>query len=251
MLVQREKSAHYYLRDGTPFYEVPCKSRPGQMRPVKIGDAIEAGAVPSVTTKLAVLRKFGLEAWKLEQCVMSALTLPKAEGESIDDFAKRIVADMDEEANAAADMGTRLHDACAAYACEGIIPSQELLPMFTPFQQWFDENVIECPMCEHVLVNEEYGYAGRMDMLANVRGHGWSICDIKTQNRKGKKFVHYPEWPLQLAAYAAALKGGYTLMNICLDRSEPGLEIKVWDNGAQYWKAFLAVSEIWNYLKGV
>jgi len=79
MLINREKSSHYYtVNNGQvePFFEVPKKSGEG-MRKVTITDAKLVGALPSVTSKLRVLAKPSLEAWKMEQAILSALTLPR------------------------------------------------------------------------------------------------------------------------------------------------------------------------------
>ena len=71
MLVKVEKPSHWYLQDGTPFYEVEKKA--GGMRKTDIRDARKVNAVPSVTTILSVLAKPQLEAWKINQDEVDAL----------------------------------------------------------------------------------------------------------------------------------------------------------------------------------
>lgn len=58
-----------------------------------MADARKVLALSSVTNVLGVLVKPGLDAWKIEQGIVSALTLPRHPGEELGDFAHRVVAD--------------------------------------------------------------------------------------------------------------------------------------------------------------
>jgi len=249
-LVSREKTSHWYLKSGEPFVEVECKTKPGKMRPVNIRDAKAAGAYPSVTNMLSTIGKPELVAWKLEQAILSSLTLPRQEGEELADYAKRVVVDMDAEAKAAAERGSLLHDSAAAYLTSGAMPAADLLPCFMPFKEWADKEILKVVAVEKVVVSEGMEYAGRMDLLAEVCDHGYSVIDIKTQDRKGKDFTFYAEYPLQLAAYAAAAKGGYTLLTLALDRVTPGMDICVWPNKRDYWNTFCAAIKVWEHMRG-
>ena len=86
-----KESGHWYTRTGAPMYTV--KANNGQQRNTTLRDARKYDLVPSVTTILNVAAKPGLEAWKQQQILLAALTLPKAENESIDAYAERVLED--------------------------------------------------------------------------------------------------------------------------------------------------------------
>ena len=75
---------------------------------------------PSVTTIMSVAAKPALENWKIDQALMAALTLPREENESLDDFMKRAKSDSKEQAIQAAQRGTEIH-AIDLYSSNGIV----------------------------------------------------------------------------------------------------------------------------------
>ena len=97
ILIERQAPSHWYLRDGRPFHEIARKDGCGS-RPVTLADARKVLALPSVTNVLGILAKPALEAWKIEQGILSSLTLPRHPGEDLAAFAKRIVTDMGQQA---------------------------------------------------------------------------------------------------------------------------------------------------------
>src|SRR6478752_3695799 len=111
ILIERQPASHWYLRDGRPYHEIAKKDGSGN-RPVTLADARKVLALPSVTNILNVLAKPGLDAWKIEQGIMAALTLPRRADEPLDTFARRVVVDMGEQVDRAADFGTAIHSAC-------------------------------------------------------------------------------------------------------------------------------------------
>jgi hypothetical protein len=260
------------LRDGRPFHEILKKDGSG-LRPVTLADARKVLALPSVTNVLGIIAKPGLEAWKIEQGILAALTLPRAEGEDLGLFAKRVVADMNQEVEKAADFGTAIHHACELYAREKITPTDpKLIPFFESWQRWFDENVERVECLEKVVVAADYGFAGRVDMIAKLKHIGWAVVDFKTQKvkrgAKGEpKPAFYETWPLQLAAYyyAAMLDAAKpitALVSVVVDSAQPGpVHVRDWGEGGQwydgynvklgeYLRYFLAALELWKYAKG-
>src|SRR5204862_974206 len=184
ILIQRQPASHWYLRDGRPFHEIAKKDRSGN-RPVTLADARKVLAFPSVTNVLNVLAKPGLDAWKIEQGIMAALTLPRLPDESLDTFAHRVVVDMGEQVEKAADFGSAIHAACEAYALNKQLPEDvRLLAFMDDWVRWFDTNVERVAAIEQVFVNHEHGYAGRVDMVALIRDVGWTVVDFKTQKVK-------------------------------------------------------------------
>ena len=259
-LIDRQAPSHWYLRDGRPFHEIAKKDGTGN-RAVTLADARKFMALPSVTNILGVISKPGLDAWKIEQGIMAALTLPQLPGESLDVFAKRVVADMGEQVEKAADFGTAIHAACELYAREKIVPSDaKLLPFFLDWQRWFDENVERVECIEVVFVDLEAGYAGRVDMIAKLKGVGWAVVDFKTQkikrSSKGEaKPAFYETWPLQLAAYQQAAVKALAkpidgLVSVVIDSAQPGaIHTKTWENPEAHFQVFQAAQALWCYMK--
>src|ERR1044072_9422305 len=160
ILIQRQAASHWYLRDGRPFHEIAKRDGSGN-RPVTIADARKVFAFPSVTNVLGVLAKPGLEAWKIEQGIVAALTLPRIADEPLDVFAHRVVQDMGEQVEKAADFGTAIHAACDVYALNKEMPEDPaLVPYLESWRHWFDANVERIDSIETVVVHHEYGYAG-------------------------------------------------------------------------------------------
>ena len=238
-----------------------------------LADARKVLAYPSVTNVLGVLAKPGLDAWKIEQGIMAALTLPRLADEPLDVFARRVVGDMGEQVEKAADLGSAIHNACEVYARNKEAPADaKLLSLFEPWRLWFDENVERIGSIEQTYVHHEHGYAGRVDMVARLRGIGWAVVDFKTQkvkrSAKGEaKPTFYETWPLQLAAYREAVlvsgaKHVVGLVSVVIDSVQPGpVHVRVWDDsegkaesGKQkaenYFGAFLAAAALWKYVKG-
>ena len=268
ILIERQPASHWYLRDGQPFHEIAKKDGSGN-RPVTLGDARKVLALPSVTNVLGVLAKPGLDAWKIEQGIMAALTLPRRTDEALDVFARRVVEDMGEQVVKAADFGSAIHAACEAYALNKQLPEDvRLLAFMDDWVRWFDTNVERVAAIEQVFVNHEHGYAGRVDMVALIRDVGWAVVDFKTQkikrSAKGEaKPTFYETWPLQLAAYRqAALASGAKniagLVSVVIDSAQPGpVHTKVWSKGGSteigeadhYFEAFYSALELWRYVK--
>jgi hypothetical protein len=260
ILIERQAPSHWYLRDGQPYHEVAKKDGSGN-RPATLADARKVLALPSVTNVLGVLAKPGLDAWKIEQGIMAALTLPRAAGEPLDAFAHRVVSDMGEQVEKAADFGSAIHAACEAYALNKQVPEDlKLLTHLESWFKWFDENVERVATIEQVFVHHEHGYAGRVDMVALLRGLGWAVVDFKTQKVKRSpkgdaKPAFYETWPLQLAAYRQAIlasgaKNVTGLVSVVIDSAQPGpVHVKRWD-GVDYFGSFLAALELWKYVKG-
>ena len=263
-LIERNAPSHWYLRDGTPFHEIAKKDGTGN-RPVTLADARKVMALPSVTNVLGVLAKPGLDAWKIEQGIMAALTLPRTQDEPLDAFAHRVVADMGEQVEKAADFGTAIHNACEVYARNKELPTDpKLLQHLRAWCDWFDANVERVGSIETVFVHHEYGYAGRVDMVAMLRGIGWAVVDFKTQkvkrSAKGEpKPAFYETWPLQLAAYQQAIlsnsaKDLSALVSVVIDSAQPGpVHIHKWSPCGRppddYFASFLSAFALWKYVK--
>ena len=277
ILIQRQAASHWYLRDGRAFHEIAKKDGSGN-RPVTLADARKVMALPSVTNVLGVLAKPGLDAWKIEQGIMAALTLPRLPQEELDVFAHRVVGDMGEQVEKAADFGSAIHAACEVYALEKQLPEDpRVREHLRGWVEWFDSNVERVASMEQVFVHHEHGYAGRVDMVALLRSGGatsphWAVVDFKSQKirrsaRGEAKPAFYETWPLQLAAYRQAIlvngaKNVTGLVSVVIDSAQPGpVHVRVWNDAdgksetrnpkaEYYFEAFVAALELWRYVKG-
>ena len=101
------QGGHWYAPDGKPSYTVTGAN--GKERPATLRDARKLGLVPSVTKIIGLLDKPGLNQWREEQVIMSALTLPRHEGEYDAEFIARVKFDSRERTKKAAERGTDLH----------------------------------------------------------------------------------------------------------------------------------------------
>ena len=264
LIVPRESSSHWYFPDGTPLHQVPRADGKGE-RPTSLRDARKLGLFPSVTNVLSILAKPGLEAWKQEQAILAALTLPRNEGEPLDDFARRVVADMSSEVGRAADLGSAVHAAIEGYAQGRWLPEdKDVARLFEPARQWFDADVVAVHTVEIAAAHTEWGYAGRVDLVATLKSTGRpTVIDFKTQKvRRDKngsfKPILHDTWPLQLEAYRQALisrdKGlaGAAIASVVIGSSEPvPVVVKVWDDADKpgFFRAFLAARDLWVWQK--
>ena len=76
---------------------------------------------------------------------------------------------------------------------------EEAVNAIHAFQDWVGENVIEWKSSEEKLYHRKYKYAGTVDARAIINGE-YCVIDWKTSKRV------YPEYHLQVAAYAKAVE---------------------------------------------
>lgn len=114
-LTYASESGHWYAPNGEPAYQV--MGRNGSMRPTTLRDARKLNLVPSVTGIIRYAAAPGLEKWKRDQLLMSALTLPRMEGEDTEAYARRIITDADEQSNRARELGTIIHGCIEIALC--------------------------------------------------------------------------------------------------------------------------------------
>ena len=67
------ESGHWYTQEGEPMYTIVGAN--GKERNTTLRDAKKDNLVPSVTTVLSLVAKPGLENWKINQALNSALTV--------------------------------------------------------------------------------------------------------------------------------------------------------------------------------
>lgn len=256
-----DSRAHYYYRSGLPCHTVIAKGT-GEPRPTNLKDARILDLLPSVTTILKVLRKPELESWIIEQACLAVLTSPQMEGESLDEFVFRVLhtdRHQDQEREAAADLGTRIH-AGLADGLQGRYYDPDLEPYIRPVLVHFATQ--EIVACERVVVGN--GYAGTLDLLTThteycppigttiTLGDHRDLWDFKSCKKLPDK--SWPEHRLQLAAYAEALEQGpdgnmvCDTYNVYISTTEPG-QFRVCKNPpwVKDWLAFEHLLAVWQW----
>jgi hypothetical protein len=237
----KTESSHYYLASG--------ESCHGDLR-----SARKVGAFPSVTTILGAAgpSKQGLMNWKEEQAILSALSLPRNDGEAASDFAKRVVLDSRKEVEAAAVRGTQIHS-----LAEMIINRQEpgelvkgYEPHFASLKEWH-KDVTKVHASESVMVNEAEGYAGRVDLICDINGE-IEVVDFKTRKFKNGKGAGYETDLLQLSAYSYAFaEDALPSRNILIDPVTGQLdEVRYTaEQVSKAYEAFKSICNVWRWLK--
>jgi len=235
-----KESTHWYDKDGKPAYTVMGLN--GKQRNTTLRDARKLNLVPSVTTILNVAAKPALENWKINQALLAVLTLPKNEGESLDDFMARAKQDSKEHSLKTAERGTQIHadiergyigvsDSTAYNAVQGA------LELLLPHKKW----IAEGSFCS------TEGYGGKIDLYSPG-----IVVDFKSKDElKGKdasKLV-YDEHGQQLSAYAAGL--GFKdpeRISVFVDREDPSIVlVHKWDKEShnRHLGMFLALLRYW------
>lgn len=259
-LVTTERASHWYKLNGQGWeacYEVPKADGSG-MRNATLADARKLGLVPSVTKILGVLHKPQLEAWKIEQGILAALTLPRLEGETDDAFARRVVEDAEAQSAKAREFGSKIHDACEQYALYRRYPADpEFKEFMLGYANWDLANVKEVYAVEKIVGNVALGYAGKLDLHVRLVDGRNAIIDIKTQgvkkDAKGKRrSAVYNDWGRQLAAYQHCgimpASADDVLLNLVIDSNEPGpVHVHQWtpEETLTLWEGFQLCHRLW------
>jgi hypothetical protein len=243
------ETGHWYDREGRPCYQQTTGK--GGVRATDLRDGRKLGLVPSVTTVLSVLAKPALETWKVNQGIMAALTLPRVEGEREADFLARVMTDSREQAKAAAEEGTRIHDACECAMKGGWFPPtyqphvdavrEELDRLFHGVDDWVAEASFA----------HESGFGGKVDLHSPSTG---IVVDYKGKDgdfTDGKKLAYDQHY--QLAAYNRGLiLPPSVCANIFVSRTHPGrVASHVWKQSDidEGWAVFDATLALWKALK--
>lgn len=202
LIKEQSESGHWYTKDGEPAYTIEGKSG---RRATTLRDAKKLGLLPSVTTILNVAAKPGLQTWLQHQAILAALTLPRKEDESEQDWLDRVVRDSKETGRKAAQRGTDIHDVIETFY-DGI-----LLESVPPYVRKVEELLNTefgkgCAWLPEKSFSHELGYAGKVDLhCKSYVGFDGVVVDIKTKEGSLDKVTPYFENLMQLAAYREGL----------------------------------------------
>jgi hypothetical protein len=254
MIVQNvvSKAPRWYDKDGNAIWEIVGKN--GNPKKPDIRDARREGLFPSVTTIISQLSKPGLEKWKISQAIISSLTLPRNPEESDQDFAERIALDAQEEGKAAATKGTDIHSCLETYIRTNVVPEggKNICLSYNNFMEPFpiERGSLEV---EFKATNLELGYGGRGDLIFRCDGKT-VVVDFKSQDVKNGKPEFYPDWGMQLAAYAKSKEPdlqnviGYSLV---FNRNTGMAYWKEWDDLETQFKKFKMLLNYFQLDKGL
>jgi len=199
MLVKENtsESGHWYLPDGSPAYRIIGKN--GKERNSTVKDAREHGLLPSVTTIIGCASKPALDVWKQQQAILSALTLPRLEGESEEDWLSRVVSDSKETAKQAAERGTQIHGVIEAFY-EGIY-----IPELPPYVRAVETAINEHFGSQLWMAEKSFaygGFGGKCDLISksHQKSDGF-VIDFKTTEKDLDKLDYYFDHQMQLSAY--------------------------------------------------
>ena len=252
-LVTVESSGHWYDAEGRSAHVIIGKN--GKERNTTVADARKMGLLPSVTSVQSILEKPQLTAWKISTAVESALTLPKEENETLEEYARRVVEDSKAQTKKAAEHGTAVHTEMENILLGRSCSTDEVLkPYIETFRKWASENVEKTHWCEKSLVGP--GYAGRCDAYVRLKGIGDAIIDLKNRkvNKKYSTPPHYPTDAQQLWAYRNASENPKcACVSVVLASNDPEYIVHHhWDEDELYQAgiAFCAMQKVWAWVKG-
>lgn len=193
-----EGLTHWYAPDGSPAYEVTGKN--GKVRPATLRDARTLNLRPSVTTIIRCAAAEGLERWKREQVLLSAMTLPRLPNQSEQDWMAAVQRDAQEQGKKAAERGTAVHAAIQG-GYEGNLPQDEYLPHWVGVEQavnnWME---VDQWNAERSFSHPD-GFGGKVDLsCANA------VLDFKTTEKPLDDLKTWDSHWMQLSAYREGLK---------------------------------------------
>lgn len=202
------EAGHWYTPSGEPCYEV--KARDGSMRSTTLRDAKKLGLYPSVTGIIRMAAAPGLEIWKQQQVLLSALTLPRLEGEKDEAFCKRVMEDSKEQGRKASERGTAIHAAIQEHFSGGdegeyfehVAGVRKRLDWWTSdgsglYPVWEAERSFGHPM----------GFGGKCDLSWRMAHRAEAaVVDFKTKEfGPDDDLKTWDEHHMQLAAYREGL----------------------------------------------
>ena len=244
IVARAAESLHWYGRDGSPQYTVTAKN--GNQRATTLADARKMNLVPSVTTIIKSAASPGLEAWKLNQMLLAALTLPRIENEPEEEFVQRIVKDSKEHAKMAAERGSAVHTAIESMY-SGVMHSEYAEHQAGCYRAIELEYGITEFQPEKAIAHE-FGFGGKVDLFSR-EGNG-VVLDVKSKEFSDPTKVQgFDEHMMQLAAYRMGLDlPDARCANVFVSVTNPGLVVvKEWsqEDLARGWAMFYALLKYW------
>ena len=246
IVARAAESNHWYHRSGSPAYSVIGAN--GKERPTTLRDARKMSLVPSVTTIIKSAASPGLEAWKLNQMMLAALTLPRVADEPEEEFIARIQRDSKEHAKMAAERGTNVHTAIENMY-SGVMHAEYADHQAGVYREIENEYGVTEFQPEKAFAHA-FGFGGKLDLFTpNYQDRGL-VIDIKTKEFSDpSKVVGYDEHMMQLAAYRVGVDlPDADCANVFVSVTVPGLVvIHKWgqEDLARGWVMFESLLKFW------
>ena len=237
------EAGHWYKPDGTPAYTYINKK--GEEKKTTLREARKEGLFPSVTGIIDCQMKWRLVNWKIDQNIMSALTITRKDGEAEADFVARIKEDAQAQAEKAAERGKYVH-AVIQQGFEGGATQlgaddhKYYASAFNTLAKECDE-VLQLWECEKPFASP-LGFGGKVDLQ-----NSQFIIDIKTTDKDimDPKFQTWPDHAQQLAAYRGETKRKCGILFINVNTAESRL-IWITEEGlVQGWECFFHLLQYW------
>ena len=252
---------HWYTQDGQSAHSQPTKSKSAKnpTRPTTIRDAKELKLLPSVTSILRTIANPALDRWKQMQVVKACIDRPIVADEEWDDYTSYILEKAQEEAQDAADLGSKIH-AGIENRIKGITDSKddEIKEYVDSGMSKLAELGLEVHESEFVTVSPKYGYAGTCD-LAYSKGKVCGIVDFKSKRtKKDEPVVPSFGHAAQIAAYHVSywsrdgdIRDNSIGYNVYISTTEPGrVEVVSYDAATmrkEFSELFLPACQVWRY----
>lgn len=243
------QSGHYYYaanteKSGQPCYEVPCKSRPGEMRPTNIKDCRALNLVPSVTQVLKSFEKPGLRRYFDRMMFEATYTTPRIAGESDEEHFARCLDCADEHSRIAREQGTAMHTAIECALDGRSFDSswdKHVAAAITALEQCGIDT--KTRLVEHSFASP-LGFGGKTDLIV-----GNAVVDFKRKlTFEGEKKLAWDENAIQLSAYSEGLEiKNARRINVFISIKEGEYRVHEWEPSEheRHWGMFKAALSYW------
>lgn len=254
--------SHFYDREGKPVYQVPNKSKPGQMRDTSLRDARKLDLAVGVTTILKVAASPQLTDYIINETIEACIETPYIKpqysdmgvqldsNDDIEEYKKSILDKGKAKLDKQAEAGTAIHKALEMYYLTGIIDvgtQQHTLPVIKEIEARYPG----VKFIPEETFNYNGLYGGSID-LHSSDGDG-IVLDFKVKDRDAERMAKlkgYDNNMQQVAAYREGLGlPKAETGNIFISSQVPGLhmfEIYTEEQTARAWRMFRCLLSYWH-----
>jgi hypothetical protein len=197
------EGGHWYAQDGTPVYEVPNKSKPGEMRPTTKADARRLNLSPSVSAIARIITAPALEKWKRDQLLSAAADCRRDPFDGDQSWMDQVMDLYIERTTKAMNLGTLIHGCIErAIKLEPIMPEYQI---YNPHVKGALKAVEEWCGMDDLSIEKSFahplGYGGRVDIHKKD-----FVADFKTKEFTENDLPRtWDNHSIQLAAYREGL----------------------------------------------
>lgn len=202
MFVQKNyvaESGHWYCaKTGEPRYTTIAAN--GKERSTTLADARKHGYVPSVTTLLSQISKPGLTTWLNQQLLLAALTLPRIEGESEQDWIDRIMIDSKSASKEASQRGTDIHA-----VIEQFYRGDVYLPEYPTYVHKTNQALVDAFGPQNWIAEESFAHSSGFGGKVDLHSKSGIVVDVKTTEKDVEEIKPFHDHLMQLSAYRCGL----------------------------------------------